>query len=203
LAELSRGFPVISITGPRQSGKTTLARATFPHLPYANLEVPDVRAFAYEDPGGFLAQFPGGVILEEVQRVPELLGWIQGIVDECKAMGMIVITGSQQFELSAQITQSLAGRVGRLELLPLSARELSESGLMLERLDELLLRGGYPAPYDRDIEVGTWIGNYLATYVERDVRQVVAGAGSVCLRALPGALCRSNWSVAQYDGIGQ
>lgn len=106
--------------------------------------------------------------------MPGLLSWIQGIVDVGKVMGMFVVTGSQQFELSAQITQSFAVRVGRLELLALSARELSDSGLMPAQLDELLLRGGFPAPYDREVEVSTWISNYVATYVERDVRQLIS-----------------------------
>ncbi len=170
---LRRGFPVVAITGPRQSGKTTLARAACPDKPYVSLETPDARTFARDDPRGFLDRFPDGAILDEVQRVPELLSWLQGLVDESAAMGAFVLTGSQQPELTAHLTQTLAGRVGRIELLPLSSHELAAAGLLGPQLDETLYRGGYPAPFDRDVDPTTWLANYVATYVERDVRQLL------------------------------
>ena len=174
LLRLARGFPVLALTGPRQSGKTTLARAVFPDKPYVSLENLDEREFAQQDPRRFLARFPDGAILDEVQRCPSLFSWLQGIVDERKVMGDFVLTGSAQFDLIAGVSQSLAGRVGRVELLPLSIGELRQGGVLPESIDELLLKGGYPALYDRDLLPGDWFSNYVATYLERDVRQLVA-----------------------------
>lgn len=174
LERLARGFPVLAITGPRQSGKTTLARASFPDKPYVSLENPDEREFADQDPKRFLARFPEGAILDEVQRCPALLSWLQGIVDEQPVMGHFVLTGSAQFDLVAGMSQSLAGRVGRVELLPLSLAELREGGCLPPTLDRLLLTGGYPALYQRELAVADWFPNYVATYLERDVRQLVA-----------------------------
>jgi len=178
LRRLARGFPVLALTGPRQSGKTTLARAEFPDKPYVTLENPDERLFAESDPRRFLARFPDGAVIDEVQRVPSLLSWLQGVVDERKRMGDFVLTGSAQFDLMAGLTQSLAGRIGRVELLPLSGAELSAAGdgasLLPGSLDALLLRGGYPALYDRSLEPADWFGNYVSTYVERDVRQLLS-----------------------------
>ena len=125
LHRLARGFPIVALTGPRQSGKTTLARAAFAGKPYVSLEYPQERAFAETDPQRFLGRFAQGAVLDEVQRCPQLLSWLQGLVDERRLMGDFVLTGSAQFDLLAGITQSLAGRVGRVELLPLSAAELS------------------------------------------------------------------------------
>ena len=174
LKRLARGFPIVAITGPRQSGKTTLAKWVFKDKPYVSLENPDEREFAKTDPKRFLARFANGAILDEVQRCPELLSWLQGLVDERGLMGDFVLTGSAQFELLASITQSLAGRVGRLELLPLSAAELLASERLLPTLAETLLCGGYPALFDRPVLPQDWFANYIATYVERDVRQLIA-----------------------------
>lgn len=169
---LAAGFPVLWLTGPRQSGKTTLSRHLRPDLPYVSLEQPDEREFAREDPRGFLARFPDGAILDEIQSVPELPSWIQGIVDDQRKMGHFLLTGSQQPTIAQTISQSLAGRVGRVELLPLSGAELSAAGLLPDRLDEVLMLGGYPPLFDRQLTPGDWFGNYVATYVERDVRQL-------------------------------
>ena len=173
LQRLATGFPVLAITGPRQSGKTTLARALFSDKPYVSLENPEEREFADTDPKRFLARFTEGAVLDEVQRCPALLSWVQLEVDERRRMGDFVLTGSAQFDLLAGITQSLAGRVGRLELLPLSGAELGPGGLP-DTLDAALLKGGYPALYDRALSPHDWFANYVATYVERDVRQILA-----------------------------
>ena len=174
LERLARGFPVVALTGPRQSGKTTLARATFPDKPYVSLENPDERDFAEQDPKRFLARFPEGAILDEVQRCPKLLSWLQGIVDERQVMGQFVLTGSAQFDLIASMSQSLAGRIGRVELLPLSLIEMKEGGCLPSTLDRVLLNGSYPAIYQRKVDANDWFPNYVATYLERDVRQIIA-----------------------------
>ncbi len=174
LERLAKGFPVVALTGPRQSGKTTLAKSVFKEKTYVSLENPDEREFAQRDPKRFLQRFPNGAILDEVQRCPELLSWLQGWVDERGIMGDFVITGSAQFDLLAGISQSLAGRVGRVELLPLSGAELRAAGQAPSDLNTTLCQGGYPALYDRDVSPQDWFANYIATYLERDVRQLIA-----------------------------
>jgi uncharacterized protein len=174
LATLARGFPVVALTGPRQSGKTTLARLAFPHLPYLSLELPQERAWAGEDPVGFLDRFPDGAVLDEIQHCPELFSHLQVRADASRQMGRYVITGSQQFGLAEHITQSLAGRVGAVTLLPLSIGELAGASLLPADLDTLLHRGFYPAQYDRDLAPTLMLANYVGTYLERDVRQVQA-----------------------------
>jgi hypothetical protein len=165
-------YPVVTITGPRQSGKTTLAHAAFPRLPYVNLEEPDVRAFAAEDPRGFLSQYPRGAVLDEIQRVPDLPSHVQPIVDEANRSGMFVCTGSQHFELMRHASQSLAGRTAVLHLLPLSIEEL---GARISRvpLEELLLRGFHPRTHAFSLPPARAAADYFATYVERDLRQIV------------------------------
>lgn len=174
LHRLAKGFPVIILTGPRQSGKTTLAKAAFADKPYISLENPDEREFAERDPRRFLRRFDEGAILDEAQRCPALLSWVQGLVDERGRMGDFILTGSAQFDLMAGVTQSLAGRVGRVELLPLSADELAGVSRQPHSLEAMLWQGGYPALYDRDLSPADWFPNYVATYLERDVRQLIA-----------------------------
>jgi predicted AAA+ superfamily ATPase len=172
LDELRTGYPVITMTGPRQSGKTTLARAAFPEKPYVSLETPDEREFAATDPRGFLARWPNGAIIDEVQHVPELFSWIQTDVDACGQMGRYVLTGSQNFALMANITQSLAGRSALVQLLPLSIAELVAAKQLPDNLDAMLLRGGYPALYARSLNPARWLADYTMSYLERDVRQI-------------------------------
>lgn len=168
----ARQFPVITLTGPRQSGKTTLCRQAFAAKPYANLERPDTRAFAEQDPAGFLAQFPDGALIDEVQRVPQLLSWIQVRVDERSVPGQFILTGSHQFDLMAAISQSLAGRTALLQLLPLSINELREAGLS-SATDRLLHAGGYPRIHADALDPSTVLGDYFETYVERDLRALI------------------------------
>jgi len=174
LQRLSRGFPVLAVTGPRQSGKSTLAKAVFPDKPYISLENPDELEFAQRDPRNFLNRFESGAVLDEVQRCPGLFSWLQGVVDARRRMGDFVLTGSAQFELFAGVAQSLAGRVGRIELLPLSTQELTDVQQLPGTLEQMLHQGGYPALFDRDLTPGDWFANYVTTYLERDVRQIVA-----------------------------
>jgi predicted AAA+ superfamily ATPase len=172
VASLAATHPVLTITGPRQSGKTTLCRRVFPDKPYVNLEAPDVRRFAQDDPRGFLATYPDGAILDEIQRVPDLLSYIQVIVDEQQRAGQFIITGSQQFEVLNTISQSLAGRTALLKLLPLSIEELVAAE-MLSSVDNLLLKGFYPRIHAQELAPTQALGDYLVTYVERDIRQLV------------------------------
>jgi len=170
---LLQGFPVVTITGPRQSGKTTLARAVFAEKPYRSMEDPDIRQLAVEDPRGFLGRLSDGAVLDEVQRTPELLSYLQTIVDQDGRMGLFVLTGSQQFGMMSQITQSLAGRTAFVELLPFSANELRNAGLDHAGVDEAMFAGGYPPIYDRQVSPRMWLSAYVTAYVERDVRQLL------------------------------
>ena len=170
--------PSITLTGPRQSGKTTLCRAVFPDHPYRSLEAPDERAFAAEDPKAFLAQFRHGAILDEVQRAPDLLSYLQGIIDADRAPGRWILSGSQNFTLLESISQSLAGRTAMHRLLPLSWDEISRFPRRPVDLDEALFSGGYPVIFDRGHNPADWLRSYVATYIERDVRRI-GGVGDL------------------------
>ena len=172
LTEASRLWPSITLTGPRQSGKTTLCRATFPHHPYETLEAPDVRAFAAEDPHAFLAQFPQGAILDEVQRVPDLFSYLQGIIDADPAPGRWILTGSQNLSLLESVSQSLAGRTAVYNLHPRTRGETIRFPRHPETLEETLFSGSYPRIFDGDLNAADWLRSYVATYVERDVRMI-------------------------------
>ncbi len=173
LQRLAKTFPVIAITGPRQSGKTTLAKAVFADKPYITLEDPAERAFAFEDAKGFLHRFRDGAIFDEAQRWPDLFSYLQGMIDEEPIPGKFILTGSQQFGLLAGVSQSLAGRVGMTALLPLSISELPAASQSSQSLDTLIIKGSYPALHVRDISPADWFASYIATYIERDIRQVL------------------------------
>ena len=170
--KLWRQYPVVTITGPRQSGKTTLARAVFPKCEYVNLESPDVRMQIRADARGFFARHPAPVIFDEIQNAPELVSYIQVEVDERHANSMYVLTGSHQPALRAAISQSLAGRTALLQLLPLSIGELSGAGIEISR-DQLIFNGFMPRLYDSGIEPTQLYSDYFQTYIERDVRQLI------------------------------
>lgn len=165
-------YPIVTIIGPRQSGKTTLVKKLFPHKPYVSLENLDERSFAENDPRAFLERFPQGAILDEIQRQPNLLSYIQGIVDETDLKGMFILTGSHQLALHESITQSLAGRTAILKLLPYSIHELSQNSLSFT-LDDFLFNGMYPRVYKDHINPTKFYRDYVQTYVERDVRKMI------------------------------
>jgi uncharacterized protein len=172
LLSLAASFPAVAVMGPRQSGKTTLVKSLFPKKPYVLLEDPDTRAFANKDPRGFLSQFPNGAVLDEAQRAPEIFSYLQGILDEKNRPGMFILSGSQNFLLMENMSQSLAGRVALLNLLPFSLHELQAAGITFAAPEEYLIRGFYPRLYDQKIEARDLYSNYVRTYIERDVRQL-------------------------------
>jgi predicted AAA+ superfamily ATPase len=172
LIDLSTKFKAVAVTGARQSGKTTLIKKVFKKKPYVSLENPDKRTFALEDPRGFLANYPNGAILDEIQRVPELFSYLQEILDDSKEKGFFILSGSNNFLLQQNISQTLAGRVGYLNLLPFSIAELKKGKLLATNDDELMLKGFYPPVYDQEIPVSDWCPNYIRTYIEKDVRQI-------------------------------
>eukprot|EP01133_Synstelium_polycarpum_P016569 gene16569-19687_t len=169
---LAKQFKAIAIVGPRQSGKTTLARTVFPHKKYVSLENPDVRLFATDDPRGFLEQYPDGAIFDEAQRVPELFSYLQQILDDSTEKGKFILTGSNNFLLQENISQSLAGRIGYMFLMPFSTEEISRASEMPQDIETNIFKGGYPPIYDNEIPPNKWLPNYIRTYVERDVRQI-------------------------------
>ncbi len=200
LLSLVKQYPVITLTGPRQSGKTTLVRSLFPKKEYANLEALDVQERAQADPRSFLEQFPDGVILDEIQRVPSLLSYIQVIVDESPQKGKFILTGSHQIELHQAITQSLAGRTALLCLLPLSLGELSEAHIE-QSLDEIMIRGGYPRIYNDNLDPTESYLSYFQTYIERDVRQLVHIKDLAAFQRFIRILAGRIGQVVNYEGM--
>ncbi|WP_291120363.1 ATP-binding protein [Flavobacterium sp. UBA6135] len=166
-------YPILALTGPRQSGKTTLLKELFYDYTYLSLENPDLRAFAENDPNGFFEKYSQFCIFDEVQRVPQLFSYLQTIVDEKKIMGQFILSGSQNFHLMKNITQSLAGRVALFKLLPFDFGELHSADLMEDDYTKAMLKGFYPAIYDRSIPSQVFYSNYIQTYVERDITELV------------------------------
>lgn len=175
LIKLAKQFGAVAIMGPRQSGKTTLAKATFPDYAFVTLEDMDKRLLATEDPRGFLLSFAAhkGVIIDEIQEVPQLFSYMQGIIDQENKPGRFIITGSQNFLMHEKITQTLAGRIALLTLLPLSAAEIKTANLLPLDMESLLLKGCYPKLHAQEIDVKVWCASYISTYVEKDVRQLL------------------------------
>lgn len=163
-------FPVVTVTGARQCGKTTMLRACFPDAVYISLEDPDIRMMAANDPRGFLKQYDTPVILDEAQRVPELFSYLQTVVDQAGKTGQYILSGSHNFLLMQGVSQSLAGRTAILQMTPLSIREMKEASVLKDDLYEILLTGGYPALFDRDVAPTEYFPSYVQTYIERDVR---------------------------------
>ena len=174
LVEVARYYPVLSLTGPRQSGKSTLVTGAFPHLPRVSLEAMDQRSYAREDPRGLLAEHRDGAIIDEVQHVPELLTYLQEEVDRDLRPGRFVLTGSEHLSISERVAQSLAGRAGVLHLLPLSYSEVAgfPSAKNLSELDNVIWTGGYPRIHAHGIPADLWLSDYITNYVQRDVRQL-------------------------------
>lgn len=167
---LAKKFPIIVVIGPRQSGKSTLVKHLFAQKPYVSLEDPDIRLLVETDPRGFLSNYPDGAILDEVQRTPKLFSYLQGIVDAKNQEGMFILSGSQNFLLLESITQSLAGRVAILKLLPFSTKELLPTEFKNLSINELIFNGFYPRLFDKKIEPSDYYPNYIQTYLERDVK---------------------------------
>jgi hypothetical protein len=167
-------MPVVCVTGPRQSGKTTLVKYLFPDYTYYNLEFPEHRQYAQNDPAGFLKAIENGIVIDEIQRVPELLSSIQYVVDEKKIMGKVVITGSQNILLMQSVSQTLAGRVALFTLLPFSISEMAGTSFEQKHYVDYLVKSLFPRVYDQGLDANTWLQDYINTYIERDVRQITA-----------------------------
>lgn len=173
LEQLYQKFPAVAVLGPRQSGKTTLVKETFPDHKYVSLEDLDLRAYATTDPRGFLAEYQGKVIFDEIQNVPTLFSYLQTEIDRSKKLGQFILTGSQHFLLQDNISQTLAGRIALLYLLPLAMDELKSANLATDDLEEQLFKGFYPRIYQHSINPTDWYPNYIQTYIERDARQII------------------------------
>jgi uncharacterized protein len=173
ISDLSKKYPIVAVVGPRQSGKSTLIKFLFQDYQYVNLESPTIREFAENDPEGFLQKYSTRIIFDEIQNVPKLFSYLQVIVDEKKIMGDFIISGSSQFKLREQISQSLAGRVAIFNLLPLSYSELSDANMASSQFSQMAMKGFYPAIYDRKIDPSDYYADYVQTYVERDVRSLI------------------------------
>ena len=172
LLKLSKAFRSVAVVGPRQSGKTTLCKTVFPGKPYISLENPDTLEFANNDPRGFLGQFKTGAILDEIQRAPHLFSYLQQILDETKKSGLFILTGSNNFLLQENISQTLAGRIAYFQLLPLSLIEMEKGKKIKADYAWHILHGGYPEVIAKNIKPAEWYGSYINTYAERDVRQL-------------------------------
>ncbi|MCH4180705.1 MAG: ATP-binding protein, partial [Atopobiaceae bacterium] len=206
IAEQARGlatwFPVVSVTGPRQSGKSTLVRSVFDGYDYVNLEDPQVRGAALDDPVGFIKNRPDHLIIDEAQYAPELFSMVQVASDERGSMGQYILSGSQNFLMLKAITQSLAGRVGMLKLLPLSYHEALRADPSLSG-DAFMLAGGYPRIYDVGLPLGTFFENYVSTYLERDVSGYLDVRNLAAFRTFLGLCARNCGRLLRYVTLEQ
>ncbi len=203
LLELTKKYPIVTLTGPRQSGKSTLLKTAFSEYKYVSLEDPDMRLFATEDPRGFLATYPDKTIIDEVQRVPSLFSYIQTHTDKENREGMYLLAGSHNFLLMESINQSLAGRTAILRLLPFSHLEMKESNILPPTTNEEIFKGAYPRLYDKDITPTDYYPFYIQTYVECDVRLMRnIGDLSKFIRFFE-IVCRTYWPTPQYFVVGQ
>lgn len=204
LKRLAAGFPAVSVIGPRQSGKTTLVKSVFPDKPYVLLEDPDTRAFAQEDPRSFLAQYEkSGAVIDEVQRVPELFSYLQNILDKYNRPGQFILTGSQNFLFMESISQSLAGRVGMIRLLPLSMRELSREGIQKRQYEEYLYTGFFPRLYSTTIEPADFYSSYIQTYLERDLHQLKQVQNLSAFQSFMKMCAFRNGQIVNYSSLAQ
>lgn len=202
LEEVSRSYPVVTVTGPRQSGKTTLCRMTFPDKAHVSLEDPDNRQFALQDPRGFLRRYCKGAIFDEIQRAPEITSYLQGMVDDDPVPGRFVLTGSHNFAVREAVSQSLAGRTAILELMPLCLEELQRFPDVSKRRFELMVTGSYPAIPDRGLDAARWLSDYVTTYVERDVRQVVNVGDLVTFQTFMGLCAGRAGQLVNLSALG-
>ena len=201
LLELRKQYPVITLTGPRQSGKTTICRSVFKELPYINFERPDLRDRFEQDPLSYFAEFRSGAILDEFQRVPSVASYVQSIVDEPEFRGTFVLTGSTNLVVRDTVGQSLAGRSAILKLLPLSQSELRDGGIDPDT-DTLLYSGGYPRIYDRSIEPTRLLSDYVATYVERDLRSLAMVRDLTRFQTFLGLCAGRTGSILNLEQLG-
>lgn len=201
LQDLATKFKAVAVTGARQTGKTTLVKQVFKGKPYLSLENPDTRSFAIEDPRGFLETYRDGAILDEVQRAPELFSYLQEILDESKTKGLFILSGSNNFLLQQTISQTLAGRVGYINLLPFSISELKKSKLLPASDEELMLKGFYPPIYDQQIPPIDWCPNYIRTYIEKDVRQIKNITDLIVFEKFVKLLAGRSGQELNYSGI--
>jgi len=202
LLAAAKSMPCITLTGPRQSGKTTLCRQLFSHLPYVSLENPDMREFAIRDPRAFLNQYPEGAVMDEIQVVPDLLSYLQGIIDDNPVPGRWILTGSHNFLLTSAVSQSLAGRTAIYNLLPLSYSEVARFENHPESLEEMLWTGSYPRIHSSgDLNPSDWLQSYVATYVERDVRLISNISDLVTFQRFMGLCAGRVGQLLKYDSL--
>jgi len=202
LQELARKMPILTITGPRQSGKTTLVKMAFPHYNYVNLEDPEKREFALQDPKGFLSSYGLRLIIDEIQHVPELFSYLQVIVDQQQDPGLFILTGSQNYLLLNRVSQSLAGRTAIIHLLPFALAELKNTVYSFDNYEQYLLKGFYPRIHDKKLAPAKWLSDYTLTYLERDLRQIINIGDLATFQAFLKSCAGRIGQVVNYTSLG-